>query len=409
MDKDSLMELKKKIVYFYFIQKQLKIPAKNKYVFNLQSNVVELFEKKKQDKKKYKYDNDLNYTLFTSSVNRIQKLHLESFDSFRFVFIDGIYHYDSKIPFNFSSFSKFDIKRKNSSLRNEIFFSLEGVSLYVPDGMYVEKPIELLYISTGKNTKNILFNTRNFIILGKGSCVKIIERYINLSLCKEKFSYVTEIYMYTNSYLDFCKIKDDKPTTYFFDHTCILQEDRSECNINTFSFCVESIINYLSIFQLGEEIHSHINGLSILQGHINHNTLIEHLYPNGKSRDVYKGIFNKMANTNFNGKIIVNKQAKKTNSSQRSVNFLLTNEAKINANPQLEIFADDVKCSHECIIGQLNTQEIFYLRSRGIPRAEAITKLLFAFAEEILECLSFKRLNKLISKKINKNVNFIRN
>lgn len=398
------MDFKKSIVYFYTVQKQLQIPI-HIYLYNIRWKLIDLFETKKTRKKKYKYANDFNYTLFTTSVERIRKLHflLEDFDSFRFVFIDGIHHYDSRISFALNEFTtKIDPYYDR-------FFPLEGAYLYISNGIFLEKPIEILYVSTGKCTKSILFNTRNFIVLGKGSCVKIIERHKNLG--KEKFfiSSGIEVYMHAYSYLNFCKIKDDRPTTYFFDHTCILQEDRSECNINTLSFCVKSIISFLYISQKGKEINSHINGLSILQGHINYNTLIEHIYQNGKSRDVYKGIFDKMANTNFNGKIIVLKSAKKTNAIQKSTNILLANEAKVNANPQLEIFAEDVKCSHGCIVGELKTQEIFYLRSRGIPKAEAITKLLVAFAKEILECLSCQRLKKLISKKINKNVIHNRN
>ncbi|AGC66876.1 FeS assembly protein SufD [Candidatus Uzinura diaspidicola str. ASNER] len=386
------MEFKKSIVYFYTVKKQLHIPI-YRYMYNLRSKTINLFETKKQEVKNHKYANDLNYTLFTTSIVRIRKLHflLEDFDSFRFVFIDGIYHYNRSLY-------------KIVDLYYERFFSKEVAYLYFTEGAFVEKPIEILYISTGACTKSILFNTRNFIFLGKGSCVKIIESHKNLSLGKEKFSSVTEVYMNADSYLDFCKIKDDRPTTYFFDHTSIIQDNRSYCNINTFSFCGVSIMNFLSIYQLGKEIHSHINGLSILQEHIIHNTLIEHILPNGKSRDIYKGIFDKRANTNFNGKIIVLNEAKKTNAIQKSTNILLSNEAKVKANPQLEIFAEDVKCSHGCIVGQLNTQEIFYLRSRGIPKSEAISKKLFAFSKEVLEWLSFKKLKNLIKKEINKNV-----
>jgi len=402
------MEFKKSIVYFYTVQKQLQIPL-NRYVYNIRCNAIDLFEKnKKQEVKNYKYD--LNYTLFTSRIKRIRKLHLEYFDSFRIFLIDSIYHYDSKISIRSLSKAFYlkeyalnvDVSYEKFLSKKRAVFSQEGIFLYITDGMFVKKPIEILYISTGTFSK--MFRTINLIILGKGSCVKIIELYKNLSLGKEKFFISSEVYMNAYSYLDYCKIKDDRPTSYFLDHSCILQEDRSECNINSFSFCGKSIINFLSIYQLGMEIHSHINGLSILKGHIIHNSLIEHISANGKSRDVYKGIFDKMADTTFNGKIIVLKSAKKTNAFQKSSNILLSSEVKVNANPQLEIFAEDVVCSHGCIVGQLNPQEIFYLRSRGIPKADAITKLLVAFSKDILECLFFQRLKNLISKKINKNV-----
>lgn len=395
------MYLKINIVSFYTVKTQLHIPI-HRYMYNLRSKAIAFFEKKKQEGKNHKYANDLNYTLYASSGKIIRKLHflLEDFDSFRFLFIDGIYHYNR-------SLQKADATK--TDVYYERFLSKEVAYLPFHEGLFVEKPIEILYISTGTYIKSILFNTRSYLFLGKGSCIKMIESHKNLCLGKEKFSVGTEIYMAADSYLDFCKVKDENPTSYFIDNTFIIQENRSYCNINTFSFCGGSIMNFLSISQLGKEIHSHINGLSILQGHIIHNTLIEHIYPNGKSSDVYKGIFDKMANTNFNGKIIVLKSAKKTNAIQKSTNILVSNEAQVKANPQLEIFAEDVKCSHGCIIGQLNTQEIFYLRSRGITKSEAITKLLFAFSKEILDCLSFKKLKNLIKKEINKNVVFSRN
>lgn len=396
------MELKKKIVYFYIVKKQLQLPI-HSYLYNLRSNIIDLFEIKKQDKKKYKYVNDFNHTLFTSSVKRIRKLHflLEDFDSFRFVFIDGIFHYNSLISIR-SFYKNFSFKEyaAKADLFYERFFSKEIAYFYIPSGIFVEKPIEILYISTGTCSKSVFLNPRNLIFLGKGSCVKIIEHHKDLSLGKDFFFSGTKVYMNAYSNLNFCKLNNSKPTIYLLDNTCILQEDRSVCNINTFSFCGESIINFLSIYQLGKEIHSHINGLNILQGYINYNTFIEHVFPNGKSSDVYKGIFNKISNTTFNGKIIVLKSAKKTNALQKSTNILLANEGKVNANPQLEIFAEDVKCSHGCIVGQLNYQEIFYLQSRGIPKSEAVTKLLFAFAKDILECLSFQELKNLINKNV---------
>lgn len=305
------MEFKKNIVYFYTVKTQLHKPI-NRFMYNLRSKAIDFFETKKQEVKNHKYANNLNYTLFTSSVKKIRKLHflLEYFDSFRFVFIDGIYYYNR-------SLKKIDVSYDR-------FFSKEVTFLYFTEGLFVEKPIEILHISTRTCTKSFLFKTRNFIFLGKGSCVKIIESHKNLSLVDKAnriFNSETEVYMHAYSYLDYCNIKNDRPLTYSLDHTSFLQEDRSYSNINTFSFCGVSIMNFLSIYQLGKEIQSYINGLSILQSHIIHNTLIVHFYTNGKSRDVYKGLFDKRAKTNFNGKIIVLKSAKKTNAIQKSTIF----------------------------------------------------------------------------------------
>ena len=380
------MEFKKKIVYFFTVKQQLHLPI-NKFMFNLRSKAIDLLEIKRQEVKKIAYD--FNYSLFTSLVKRIRKLHflLEDFDSFRFVFIDGINHY------------KRSLYKAYFDVYYERFITKEVAYLYFTEGEFVEKPIEILYVSTKPST-------RNFIVLGKGSCVKIIEHHKTLNLGKDKFSSATEVYMNSSSILDYCKIRNDISTTYFLDQTWILQEKRSSCKIHTFLFPGVSIKNFLSIHQLGKEILSIINGISIFQEHIIYNTLIEHILPNGRSRDVYRGFSDKMAKTFYNGKIIVLKSAKKTNAIQNNTNILLANEAKVKANPQLEIFAEDVKCYHGCIVGQLNNQETFYLRSRGIPKSEAIRKLLFAYSKEILASLPFKRLKNLIKKDINKNVFF---
>lgn len=415
MDKDNLMEFKKSIVYFYTVQNKLQIPI-NRYVYNMHCNAIDLFEIKKQEIENHKYVDD--YILYSFSIKRkrMRKLHLENFDSFRLIFIDGMYLYNSKKSTRLLSkvfylkdyatkvdgfYDKFYFKKRTS-------FYQEGIYLYFNDGLFFKKPIEILYITTGNLFK---FHTINFIYLDKGSCVKIIERHKILRICKEKsiIKSITKIYMNKYSYLDYCKIKGDRSITYSFDHTFILQKDRSECNINSLIFSGKSIMTFLFLYQLGNEIHSYINNFSIFEGKITHNSLIEHAFSDGKSKDIYKGIYDKVSNTIINGKIIVLKSAKNTNATQNSTSILLTDEATVNANPQLEIFSEYVKCYHGCVIGQLGPQDIFYLRSRGIGKPEAIRKLLFAFARDTLEFFFFQRLRTLISKLLNKNVIINRN
>lgn len=403
MDKKKLMFLKISIIYFFFVKKQLHIPT-NRYLYNIRTYAINLFEKKKQEIKYYKYANDFNYTLFTYSVNKIRKLHflLEDFNSLRFVFIDGFHYSNDRIRTLYQYFYLKEYATK-IDLSFERFFSKEEFYLYIPSGFFIKKTIEILFLSIKTDSKST-FTIKNLIVLGKASCGRIIECNKNYSLKKEKISSVTKIYLNTYSYLDYCKINDNKNPTYLLDHTCIIQDNKSDSNLNTISFYGELIIIFISIYQLGKEIHSQLNGLSIIEEYINYNTLIEHVFSNGKSSDVYQGLYNSKSNTNFNGKIIVLKTAKKTNAFQKSINILFKNEGKVSVKPQLEIFADDIKCSHGCIVGQLNTQEIFYFRSRGITKFEAIKKLLFAFAKQILELISYQEIKFFFIKKINKNV-----
>ena len=162
----------------------------------------------------------------------------------------------------------------------------------------------------------------------------------------------------------------------------------------------------------GENIQSTLKGLTILESdqHVDHNTLVNHAQPNCESHQDYKGIFSERSVGVFNGKILVDQIAQKTNAFQQNNNILIDNKAKVNSKPQLEIFADDVKCSHGCTIGQLDKEALFYLKSRGIPEKEAIALLTYGFANSILKSVNIpslkKRINSLISKKLGVDLGF---
>ena len=155
-----------------------------------------------------------------------------------------------------------------------------------------------------------------------------------------------------------------------------------------------------------------LKGVTILgeKQHVDHHTLVHHQQPNCESHQDYKGIFGQQSTGVFNGKIIVDKIAQKTNAFQQNNNLLISDKANVNTKPQLEIFADDVRCSHGCTIGQLDQEALFYLRSRGIPQKEASALMMYAFANNVLESVRIPelkaRINKLIAKKLGVNVGF---
>ena len=157
---------------------------------------------------------------------------------------------------------------------------------------------------------------------------------------------------------------------------------------------------------------STMKGITILgeKQHVDHHTLVHHIEPNCESHQDYKGIYGDSSTGVFNGKIIVDKLAQKTNAFQQNNNILISDKASINTKPQLEIFADDVKCSHGCTIGQLDEDAMFYLQSRGIPEKEARALLMYAFANNVLESVRIPelkaRINKLIAKKLGVNLGF---
>ena len=196
------------------------------------------------------------------------------------------------------------------------------------------------------------------------------------------------------------------------DNTYINQKQQSHVSVHTFAFGGKLTRNNLNFYQNGEHIDSTLKGITIIgdKQHVDHNTLVHHIEPNCESHQDYKGIFGDSATGVFNGKVIVEKEAQKTNAFQANNNVLISDKATVNTKPQLEIFADDVKCSHGCTIGQLDESALFYLRTRGIPEKEAKALLMYAFANNVLESVKIpelkKRINKLIANKLAVNIGF---
>ena len=202
------------------------------------------------------------------------------------------------------------------------------------------------------------------------------------------------------------------PSASLIDSTYIKQERDSVCSVHTFSFGGKLTRNNLNFYQYGEHCDSILNGITILEDrqHVDHNTLVYHTAPNCESHQDYKGIFDDQSTGVFNGKVYVEKEAQKLDAFQQNNNILISDKATINSKPQLEIFADDVKCSHGCTIGQLDEDALFYLRSRGIGKKEARALLMYAFANNVLESVKIpelkKRINLLIAKKIGVSLGF---
>jgi Fe-S cluster assembly protein SufD len=223
---------------------------------------------------------------------------------------------------------------------------------------------------------------------------------------------VTEIFTEKDATVDYYKIQNDHTSASLIDNTYIEQQTQSVCSVHTFSFGGNITRNNLNFYQKGERIDSILKGITIIEGkqHVDHHTLVHHIEPNCESHQDYKGIYNERSTGVFNGKVIVNKEAQKTNAYQQNNNVLISDKATINAKPQLEIFADDVKCSHGCTIGQLDDQALFYMQQRGIPKKEAEALLMYAFANTVLESVKIpevkSRITKLIALKLGVNIGF---
>ncbi|GJH39951.1 Fe-S cluster assembly protein SufD [Capnocytophaga sp. HP1101] len=291
-------------------------------------------------------------------------------------------------------------------------FACEGVYIEVPKGKVIEKPIELLYLND--SNENLCYQPRNIIAVGENAQVKIIEKHQNLSETATAIltNAVTEVFVAKNAFLDYYKLQNDSLTASLIDNTYISQEANSHASVHTFSFGGTLARNNLNFYHQGEYLESTLKGLSILKGtqHTDHYTLVNHAHPNCESHQDYKSIVNDAATNVFNGKIMVEQIAQKTNAYQQNDNVLLSDKATVYTKPQLEIFADDVKCSHGCTVGSLSDESLFYLQTRGIGKKEASALLTYAFANTVLESVSIPALseyiNAIIAKKLGVEVDF---
>lgn len=282
------------------------------------------------------------------------------------------------------------------SALNGVLWS-KGIFIHISKGQVIHKPIIINnFYSSDNETCNS--QIRKFIFMEKNSKLSISEFEISL-VSKSFYSNVSEIILEDSSELDYFKIQNDSNNTTSFNSINIKQKKNSISNTYTFSFSGEMIRNNLNITLLDENCYCNMYGIYALndKSHVDNHTSVDHMQKNSISNEHYKGIMNGSSNGVFNGKIFVRKEAQKTNAFQSNNNILLSDNAKIHTKPQLEIWADDVKCSHGCTTGQLDEDAIFYLQSRGLKREKAISILIKAFFNEIIEKIDEEVIkNKLI-------------
>ncbi|GCC51455.1 Fe-S cluster assembly protein SufD [Chryseotalea sanaruensis] len=282
-----------------------------------------------------------------------------------------------------------------------------GLLIEIKNNVQVTKPILIHQINDASKSK-IITASRNLILVGKSSEVSIIEKYDSIG--EANFSTtVNEVFVAENAGLTYTLIQNDGGQRYQFNHTSIQQESNSRVNCFTLSLNGKAIRNNLQLSLDGEGIDSHMYGLYLLTGDTlaDNHTVADHRKPNSISNELYKGVMDGNSKGVFNGKIYVRPQAQKTNAFQSNRNILLSDKATVNTKPQLEIWADDVKCSHGCTSGQLDEEALFYMQSRGISKDSARAFLLYAYAGEVIEKISNETLrnyiDNLVSERLHKN------
>lgn len=397
------------------------LKIKKTKVFNSLDNVLKTY------KEEYKYSpllrkvskkfDILKVDSYKEKKKNIDKKILNQYkNQYSIITINGLFQKnESKIPSGISVntfnklhntdkkfFHKFFNNQDDS--KSDIFTSINTINykeslLIKIDKNYSKKDhvniLNFIISNSGESINHI----RKLIVSNQNSKSVFIEEFISLDSIENFSTSVTEIFQEENSEIEYLNVQNDK-NNFHFNSINISQKQNSISNCFTFSYSGALVRNNLNIKLKEKNCYSNMYGFYALKekSHVDNHTTVDHIDENSISNEHYKGIMDNNSNGVFNGKIFVRKKAQKTNAFQSNNNILLSDEAKINTKPQLEIWADDVKCSHGCTVGQLDKEAIFYLQSRGISREKAISMLLGAFSEEIIEKIE----NQFVKQKIKK-------
>jgi Fe-S cluster assembly protein SufD len=280
-------------------------------------------------------------------------------------------------------------------------FTHDGAYVYVPDGLVFEQPLQILFVSTSDGPvaqAATMSHPRTLIVCGDHSQVQIVETYVSAKGHKHFTNAVTEVVAGEHAVLDHYKVEEESIDAFHIASMHINAARNSNVSTHAFTLGGRIVRNDIIAVLDGEGAECTLNGLYLADGErlVDTHTTIDHAKAHCPSHEIYKGILGGRARAVFNGKIIVRIDAQKTDAKQTNRALLLSDNATINTKPQLEIFADDVKCTHGAAIGQLDDDAIFYLRARGLTYLEARDMLIHAFAGEILERVKIEPLRRAL-------------
>ncbi|MEP6918042.1 MAG: Fe-S cluster assembly protein SufD [Acidobacteriota bacterium] len=274
----------------------------------------------------------------------------------------------------------------------------DGAYLYIPDGVVLEQPLHILFVTTAAAAGAGMTSARALVVAGERSQSHIVETFVGPQDTTYFTNAVTEVFAGENAVVDHYKVQQEGLQAFHIASMHVHLGRSSNFSSHSFSLGGRLVRNDAIAILDGEAAECTLNGLYLADGDrvVDNHTSIDHAKPHCPSHEIYKGILGGKAHAVFNGKIIVRQDAQKTNAKQTNRALLLTDSASINTKPQLEIFADDVKCTHGAAIGQLDEDAIFYLRARGLTYAEARDMLIHAFAGDILNRITIEPLRLAI-------------
>lgn len=317
-------------------------------------------------------------------------------------FTEGYKKYPELVEKHFAQYAD-DSKDAFTALNTA--FAQNGAFIYVPKGKVVETPIILRFISDAR-AENVAIQLRNLIIVGDRAEVKVAESFRTLGEFSSFTNTVTEAFVGEEAHFDHYKVQDETQKAYHIGTTQVQHSRASQTHDTTVTLNGGWVRNNLNLVLNGEHVEAHLNGLYLPNGrqHIDNHTLVDHAMPNSYSNELYKGIIFDQATGVFNGKIFVREDAQKTNAYQSCKNVLASPEATMNTKPQLEIYADDVKCSHGTTTGQMDEEALFYLQSRGVPKEKGRALLMLAFAEDVVERIKIPAIREYLASALAKKV-----
>jgi Fe-S cluster assembly protein SufD len=388
------------------------------------------FPEKKSEQYKYTFleplfDNDYKQSLqpenFNFEVEEIFKCDVTNLDTYTVLFINGFYYHKNKLLENIpdgvwigslakAAFEKPELLKKyldkiatnDEGLvpLNSAFFQ-DGIVVYVPKNVTIEKPLQIINVLL--SDEDLLVQQRNLIVLDENSSAKLVICDHTLSDKNFLSNSVTEISVGKGAQLNQVFLQNEHNGAKKISSIFIRQEQNSKVTSNTITLHGGLVRNNMNVLLDGEGAENNSYGLFLTDKsqHVDNYVFINHAVPLCTSNQLFKGVLDDASSGSFNGKVLVSRDAQKTMAYQKSSNLLLTAEAKMNTRPQLEIYADDVKCSHGATVGQLDQEALFYMRARGISKEEARLLLMYAFATEIVDQVQIPLLKERLTDLVN--------
>jgi Fe-S cluster assembly protein SufD len=280
-------------------------------------------------------------------------------------------------------------------------FVTDGAFIHLPDNIELDKPVHLIFIAN-KQQASFISHPRNLIVLGNNAKATVIESYIGLDNAEYCTNTVTEIVCGEGATLEHYKVQEESSKGFHIGYLHAQCQHDSRLDSHSVSLGGALVRNDIDVKLAGSGAHVGLNGLYMANGqqHVDNHTRVDHSMPHTSSDESYRGVLADKAHAVFNGKVVVHKDAQKTDAQQSNANLLLSDDAEIDTKPELEIYADDVKCSHGATVGQLDDNMLFYLRSRAIDAHTARSLLTFAFADEVIKRIKFAPIRERLEYKV---------